>query len=52
MIAIDKIELINTIAKECHYDTEHPLEAYAKLLTVINKAKEISDDRTDEHVRA
>lgn len=40
-ILIDKTELINKIATECHYDTEHPLEAYAKLFTLINDAPTI-----------
>ena len=31
-----KARLFNKIANECHYDSEHPLESYAKLLSVIN----------------
>ena len=34
-IMISRAELFNRIAKECHYDTEHPLESYSKLLSVI-----------------
>ena len=37
---ISKADLLNTIGKECHYDTEHPLEAYAKLINVINSFPE------------
>ena len=33
---ISKGKLLNRIATECHYDTEHPLEAYTKLLATIN----------------
>lgn len=40
MILIDKAELLNRIATEVHYDTEHPLEAYGKLLSEINDAPE------------
>lgn len=32
---ISKGELLNYIGKECHFDTEHPLEAYAKLLWTV-----------------
>lgn len=35
---ISKAKLMNRIAKECHYDTERPLEAYTKLLATINDA--------------
>lgn len=35
-IWINKVAVMDKIAKECHYDTEHPLEAYAKLVQVIN----------------
>lgn len=34
---IDRVHLMNRIATECHYDTEHPLEAYSKLMQVINE---------------
>ena len=34
---IDRVHLMNRIATECHYDTEHPLESYAKLMQVINE---------------
>ena len=34
---ISRAELFNRIASECHYDTEHPLESYAKLLSVIQE---------------
>lgn len=40
---INKEKLINKIATEVHYDTEHPLESYAKLLMMIVEAEE--DDR-------
>ena len=40
MILIDKAALLNRIATEVHYDTEHPLEAYGKLLSEINDAPE------------
>lgn len=33
---IDKGELLNRIAVECNYDTEHPLESYTKLISIIN----------------
>lgn len=28
---------MNRIAHECHYDTDHPLESYAKLMQIINE---------------
>lgn len=34
---IDRVHIMNRIATECHYDTEHPLESYSKLLEVINE---------------
>lgn len=34
---IDRVHLMNRIATECHYDTEHPLESYAKLMQVVNE---------------
>lgn len=34
---ISRAELFNRIASECHYDTEHPLKSYAKLLSVIQE---------------
>lgn len=37
---INKEKLINKIATEVHYDTEHPLESYAKLLMMIVEAEE------------
>ena len=37
---INKEKLINQIATEVHYDTEHPLESYAKLLMMIVEAGE------------
>lgn len=37
---INKEKLINLIATEVHYDTEHPLESYAKLLMMIVEAEE------------
>ena len=40
MILIDKAALLNRIATTVHYDTEHPLEAYGKLLSEINDAPE------------
>lgn len=36
-ILINRADLFNRIATECHYDTEHPLESYTKLLQVINE---------------
>ena len=36
-ILINRADLFNKIATECHYDSEHPLESYAKLLQVINE---------------
>ena len=38
MTLIDKAALLNTIATEVHYDSERPLEMYAKLLSVVNDA--------------
>lgn len=38
MVLIDKAKLLNTIAKEVHYDSEHSLEMYAKMLSLINDA--------------
>ena len=40
MVLIDKAALLNTIAKEVHYDSEHSLEMYAKMLSLINDAPE------------
>lgn len=37
-ILINRADLFNKISTECHYDSEHPLESYAKLLAVINDA--------------
>ena len=41
MILMDKAALLNTIATEVHYDSERPLEMYAKLLSVVNDAPTI-----------
>lgn len=38
MTLIDKAALLNRIATEVHYDSEHSLEMYAKLLSEINDA--------------
>ena len=38
MTLIDKAALLNTIATEVHYDSERPLEMYAKLLSIVNDA--------------
>ena len=38
MTLIDKAVLLNRIATEVHYDSEHSLEMYAKLLSEINDA--------------
>lgn len=38
MNLIDKATLLNKIATEVHYDTEAPLEAYGKLMSLINNA--------------
>lgn len=38
MTLIDKAKLLNTIATEVHYDSEHSLEMYAKMLSLINDA--------------
>lgn len=38
MTLIDKAALLNRIATEVHYDSEHSLEMYAKLLNEINDA--------------
>ena len=38
---MDKAALLNTIATEVHYDSERPLEMYAKLLSVVNDAPTI-----------
>ena len=38
MVLIDKAALLNKIAKEVHYDSEHSLEMYAKMLSLINDA--------------
>ncbi len=35
---IDKAVLLNRIATEVHYDSEHSLEMYAKMLSLINDA--------------
>ena len=40
MVLIDKAALLNKIAKEVHYDSEHSLEMYAKMLSLINDAPE------------
>ena len=32
---ISRSELLNKIGKECHYDSEHPLESYSKLLWTV-----------------
>ena len=36
MIVINRAEILNTIARECHYDSGDPIEAYSKLLSLIN----------------
>ena len=38
MVLIDKAALLNKIATEVHYDSEHSLEMYAKMLSLINDA--------------
>lgn len=38
MTLIDKAALLNKIATEVHYDSEHSLEMYAKMLSLINDA--------------
>lgn len=38
MTLLDKAVLLNRIATEVHYDSEHSLEMYAKLLSEINDA--------------
>lgn len=43
---ISRAELFNRIASECHYDTEHPLESYAKLLSVI---QEVANGDSKDH---
>lgn len=35
VLYINRGELLNRIAHECHYDSEHPLESYTKLLQII-----------------
>lgn len=40
MTLIDKAALFNKIATEVHYDSEHSLEMYAKMLSLINDAPE------------
>ena len=40
MVLIDKAALLNKIATEVHYDSEHSLEMYAKMLSLINDAPE------------
>lgn len=40
---INKEKLINKIATDVHYDTEHPLESYAKLLMMIVEAPDEED---------
>ena len=42
MVLIDKAKLLNTIATEVHYDSEHSLEMYAKMLSLINDAPEVA----------
>lgn len=42
MVLIDKAALLNKIAKEVHYDSEHSLEMYAKMLSLINDAPEVA----------
>ena len=32
---ISRSDLPNKIGKECHYDSEHPLESYSKLLWTV-----------------
>ena len=44
---INKEKLINKIATEVHYDTEHPLESYAKLLMMIVEAEEEAEEEED-----
>ena len=41
---ISKSQLMNTIATEVHFDTEHPLEAYGKLMALINNAPVVARD--------
>lgn len=41
MVLIDKAALLNKIATEVHYDSEHSLEMYAKMLSLINDAPEV-----------
>lgn len=38
MILTDKGELWNSIATNCHYDDQKPLEAYSKLMEEVSKA--------------
>lgn len=42
MVLIDKAALLNKIATEVHYDSEHSLEMYAKMLSLINDAPEVA----------
>lgn len=50
---ISKSRLLNSMAG-VHYDTEHPLESYTALVSLINNAptEEIEDASPDERVTA
>ena len=45
---ISKSKLLNRIGTDCHYDTEHPLEAYSRVISTINSfpTQEIIDGPT------
>ena len=48
---ISKGALLNMIGTQCHYDTEHPLEAYGKVISTIVNMPTISLDEIKERIR-
>lgn len=41
---ISKSALLNYIGTHCHYDTEHPLEAYSSILSAVVNMPTLSSD--------
>ena len=48
---ISRSELLNKIGRECHYDSEHPLESYSKLLWTVCNMPTVKETQREKEMQ-